>query len=162
GRAPLLRRELGPAPPRFQGARLAVGGTRPVSWRVRHHPWWVDPGGHRRAGVGVPGDRDGVRRHLRRGAAGRAERGEAAGGRGRRRGLAPGGRSGGHRHHCAAGARHPAAGALRNGLCQTRRPAAGGHLRHGGEPGHLDTVPMGHGGAVRGADRPQCNRRRRL
>ena len=39
--------------------------------------------------------------------------------------------------------------ACRHGLCQAQGPAAGRHLHHRGQPGHLDLLPLGHGAAIR-------------
>ncbi len=42
-------------------------------------------------------------------------------------------------------------GAFRDRLRQAARPSDGRHLRHRGQPGHLDLLSVGHGAAIRAA-----------
>ena len=135
--------------------------ARALAWRLlelgavaghrRDHPRRAGAGGDRRARARHPPRRYGVHRELRRPHAGRAADPEAR--RRRRRGLAHHRRSRRYRRHRARGARDAAQGAFRHRLCQARRAAAGRYLRHRGEPGHLDPLPLGHRAAIRAAHR---------
>ena len=152
---------LGPVPSRRAGARLAAVGAGQLAGDRLRHPRRAGAGGDHRARTRHPADRDGVRRLLSRlPRAGRARGAEAD-----RRATSS----------TSPRARAPAVLVI-DDLVDTGKtarlvrdmvpkchyatmyakpagPAAGRHLHHRGQPGHLDLFPLGHGLLVPAADR---------
>ncbi|CAA9403376.1 MAG: Xanthine-guanine phosphoribosyltransferase, partial [uncultured Rubellimicrobium sp.] len=148
---------LGPDPPRQPSPGLATrrAGSRwrGVARRGGHHPRRHGPRDDREPRTRHPHGRYDQRAKLQPPVPERGRRAQGPRRRadGRRDGHPDRGRPRGLGADAGTGAADVPQGAFRHGLRQAQGPAAGEHLHHRGEPGHLDLLPLGHGPAIRGA-----------